>query len=647
MQKLVGKWYHRPNLGLELLLRLVGVGVVGLALVVGIVQFHSVFRGESEEFYQATVESYLRRVALGFKTLDIDPNTTDSVEQERVRPLFTTPIFDNTGYLFLVKPSGELKFHFYRSSTRLPEALLEEMANSPERTGVVDWQPEGDGGRRKIYYSYSVDSECYFAVEADFDHLVGRFDSLYRLGWLVLAVLLLVVWWLVGFVSRRLVVFLEDLLKRTEQLARGEKAKSIQARGSWEVGKIGAAFNRLLLGLQRVTQFASELQRGNWNAEYTPLGDGDTLGAALLALRDSMKRNETEAAARKKEDEQRNWSNRGLAEFARLLREHSDNIDELTDTILQHLVQYLGAAQGGMYVLREHEDGRPFLRLESAFAYNRKKFMEEQVELGEGLVGTCAVEQEAIHLDALPESYCTITSGIGHIAPHELLLVPLKADEGLLGVVELASLKSFSPHVVEFMQTLSVSIAQTMQLVINAQKTNALLARQTEQSEMMRAQEEELRQNIEELHATQEQIQARRAMDATFGDALSQAFLYLELSVEGVILRSNARFEAFRNRLGYSSDSSFDLFSQVRYLPQLGVQSEEIGLSWARVVSGEELQCTLEWSGVEGAKLFTQSTFVLVEEGEQHQRTVLLMGQDISGVVRSGMQGGESKPDRR
>jgi len=49
----------------------------------------------------------------------------------------------------------------------------------------------------------------------------------------------------------------------------------------------------------------------------------------------------------------------------------------------------------------------------AAFAFDRKKYIDQTFQLGEGLVGTCAIEKQKIYLTEVPENYLQITSGLG------------------------------------------------------------------------------------------------------------------------------------------------------------------------------------------------------------------------------------------
>ncbi len=55
-----------------------------------------------------------------------------------------------------------------------------------------------------------------------------------------------------------------------------------------EIGEMGVAMNQLVDGLKETIEFSRQVGMGNFHAPYTPLSDKDTLGHALLKMRDEL-----------------------------------------------------------------------------------------------------------------------------------------------------------------------------------------------------------------------------------------------------------------------------------------------------------------------------------------------------------------------
>jgi GAF domain-containing protein len=264
--------------------------------------------------------------------------------------------------------------------------------------------------------------------------------------------------------------------------------------------------------LKSISNFALEIGRGNYNTAFKPASKDDVLGNSLLQMRDDLKAAAEEDQKRKIEDEQRNWATAGLAKFGDILRKDNDKLDVLSYNIVSNLVDYLGANQGGIFVVGEDEMGNACLDLVACYAYNRQKFINKRLGMNEGLVGRCAQERETIYLTDVPDNYIRITSGLGDANPRCLLLVPMIMNDELFGVFELAAFDELQPFQIMFVEKIAETIASTLSTVRFNMQTARLLEQSKIQAEELATREEEMRQNMEELRATQEQS-ARREIE--------------------------------------------------------------------------------------------------------------------------------------
>jgi PAS domain S-box-containing protein len=205
-------------------------------------------------------------------------------------------------------------------------------------------------------------------------------------------------------------------------------------------------------------------------------------------------------------------------------------------------VYYLDACQGGLFLLNEDEDNKKYLDLISAFAYDREKYFEKRIEYGDGIVGACAIEKETIYMTDLPQDYIEITSGLGGSNPDSLLVVPLKIEDQVYGVIEIASFNKFENYQIEFVEKVAQNIASTIQSVKVSIQTKELLEKSQQQSEEMAAQEEEMRQNMEELQATQEEAARKGAEMGSLINALENSSCIVEYNPEGFITKVNDNY---------------------------------------------------------------------------------------------------------
>ena len=289
------------------------------------------------------------------------------------------------------------------------------------------------------------------------------------------------------------------------QMSKGILPEEKLKEGSDEVGLMSKALNQLVQGLKNITDFTTAIGKGNFDTDFKPLSDEDTLGRSLLEMREELKTAKTEEEKRQEENQQRNWSSQGVALFSDILRKNNDNLSVLSYEIISNMVRYTNSNQGGIFIVNDNDRNHIFLELEACYAYDRQKYLHKQIEAGEGLVGRCYQEQEKIFLTEIPDDYIKITSGLGNNSPTCLLLIPLAYNNNIFGIMEIASFNIYKDFEIEFMERIGENIAATISSVKANIQTVQLLEQSQQQAEEMSSQEEEMRQNMEELRATQEQ----------------------------------------------------------------------------------------------------------------------------------------------
>jgi len=385
----------------------------------------------------------------------------------------------------------------------------------------------------------SVMNEIEDEITTDYNKARNRSRTKIIIFWIMFILLTCLAY----FITEK---FLATPLVKIRQFA-GELSKGLfpgklQLSENDETAEISNDFNTFTESLSHKSEFARELGEDNISNELPLLSEDDMLGKSLISLREKLSVAKEEDKKRAIETEKRRWINEGLAKFGDILRQNNDNLEQLSINLITHLVKYLNATQGGLFLLNDEDKENVFLELKSAIAYNRQKFLEKKIELGEGLVGTCAIEKKTILLTEIPEEYLEITSGLGDANPNCLLIVPLNLEEETLGVIELASFNEFKDFEIEFVEKISESIASTLTAVKVNERTTELLAQSQKQAAEMSEQEEEMRQNMEELQATQEEASRRENEITSILNAIDSTSLVVEYDMNGYITKINDKF---------------------------------------------------------------------------------------------------------
>jgi PAS domain S-box-containing protein len=280
----------------------------------------------------------------------------------------------------------------------------------------------------------------------------------------------------------------------------------LQARTDAALQSDQQKLNEQANAVEHISSFIEAVSAGDYTVNLALEGDNSNLTTKLITMRDKLKEN-TES------DRRRGWSTMGLAQIGEILRSTTTNSTELFDNIIRFIVKYTKSNQGGLFIINDEDDkSKPYLELIACYAFERKKYLTKRVETGEGLIGQCFLEGERIYLLDVPQEYISITSGLGGSRPKALLIVPMKLNGKIYGVIELASFNAFAEYEIELIEKLAETIASTISTVRVNESTRILLEQNLQQSEEMKAQEEELHQNMEELEATQEEMRRKQSI---------------------------------------------------------------------------------------------------------------------------------------
>ena len=293
-----------------------------------------------------------------------------------------------------------------------------------------------------------------------------------------------------------------------------------------------------------------DLTRGNLNKKYFDSTLDADIASNLSSLQNKLTENRKTEQETRETENQRNWTSNGLAEFGDLLRKYSNDLEALSYKVISNLVRYLEINQGGFFVLDDEEDEK-VLRMTACHAYDRKKFPNQVIHWGEGLIGNVVMEGKSYYTDKIPDGYLTITSGLGKANPRYLLIVPMIINDELFGVLELASFSPIEQYRIDFVERMAESTATTLNIMKNNFRTEQLLKETQKQAEMLAQKEEQVMKNIEELKQTQQEAAHQSEQFITFTNTVNHTLIRAEYDVDGKLIYANTRF---LKKLGYAGN---------------------------------------------------------------------------------------------
>ncbi|TAF33302.1 MAG: HAMP domain-containing protein [Cytophagales bacterium] len=329
--------------------------------------------------------------------------------------------------------------------------------------------------------------------------------------------------------------YIKELIKMLSMGVLPDEAGSLKFDDDDEIGHMTQSVAHFVKSIRAKTVFAQEIGREAYDTDFEPLSAEDLLGNALLTMRNNLKQAHTESSERK-------WTNEGLILVQDVIRRNQNDLSKLADELLQRIIKYFGANQGGLFILSKDEQDEKCLELESCYAWGKKKHLKKRVYKGEGLTGQCWEEGELLHLSDVPSDYIEITSGLGQALPNFVVIAPLMLNNIVMGMIEIASFKQLASYQIEFLKKLGESVASTFSILSNDAQSKRLVEESNSMMQQIAAQEEEMRQNLEELTSTQEEMARTQYSLQSKTAAFSQCFMTLELDEEKNVLEANDYF---------------------------------------------------------------------------------------------------------
>ncbi|MBB71770.1 MAG: hypothetical protein CMF50_05175 [Legionellales bacterium] len=190
------------------------------------------------------------------------------------------------------------------------------------------------------------------------------------------------------------------------------------------------------------------------------------------------------------------WLQEGLVKLYEAIR-GENTLDGLCQIFIDSLIDYVDAEVGGLYTLENEQ-----LFWKAGYAYPNKRDHFSSIALGEGMIGQAALDKKARYIKPSKDNKLTIVFSAVTVQPKEIAILPVLFNNETVAVVELGTLKRFTPIQRSFLS----SIAETLAISINSVQRYEYLHRLVDET---RAQAEELQVQQEELQQTNEELEEK------------------------------------------------------------------------------------------------------------------------------------------
>jgi signal transduction histidine kinase/DNA-binding response OmpR family regulator/HAMP domain-containing protein len=303
----------------------------------------------------------------------------------------------------------------------------------------------------------------------------------------------------------------------------GGQARVPGAAGTWKdlTDNVNQLAANLTTQVRAIAEVATAVTTGDLTRSIKVEASGEV--AALKDNINEMIRNLKEQTHKNSEQD---WLKTNLAKFSRMLQGQKDLVT-VGRLILSELAPVVSAQHAVFYILDTSAEA-PQLSLLAGYAHKGQGAVGHRLQLGEGLVGQCALEKQKIVLTNVPPDYIRISSGLGDAAPQNIIVLPVVFEGQVKGVLELASFERFNPTHQAFLDQLTESIGIVLNTIEANMRTENLLAQSQSLAQELQSRQEELQntnqeleekagllahQNVEVERKSQEVEQARQALE--------------------------------------------------------------------------------------------------------------------------------------
>ena len=300
--------------------------------------------------------------------------------------------------------------------------------------------------------------------------------------------------------------------------------------------------------------FADEISHGNLGAQLE-VNRGDELGELAISLNNmSVKLQEND------------WMKTGKESLDNDLRGDLAP-DELASRAVRFFVKHTDAAFGAIYL---NEQG--LLKLRASYAFSDRQGNFSSFELGEGLVGQAALEEELLFFSHIKEDAPVVNYGAGEDIPAYFVAAPCFFEGDMIGVLLLGSNQNSTPLERKFIQQSCSKLAISLNAAKSRMRISTLLTEAQQQHKTLQIINSELEEQTLIVKKSEAELQAQHEELQVTND---------ELEVQTRALReSEAELQAQHEELRVANE---ELEEQTRALQEsegeLRGQHEELRIA--------------------------------------------------------------------
>jgi HAMP domain-containing protein/CheY-like chemotaxis protein/predicted transcriptional regulator len=321
----------------------------------------------------------------------------------------------------------------------------------------------------------------------------------------------------------------------------GGQANVPGAAGTWKdlTGNVNLLAANLTTQVRAIAEVATAVTKGDLTRSIQVNARGE-----VAELKDNINTMIGNLRLTTDRNTEQDWLKTNLAKFTSMLQGQRD-LATVGRLLLSELTPLVGAQLGVIYQV-EGEYGSS-LRLLSAYADDGVNGHPQKFNIGEGLIGQCAVDKRRLLITEMPPHAVSVGSALFKVVPRNVIVLPVLFESHVKAVIELASVSGFTDLQITFLDQLTSSIGIVLNSIEATMQTEGLLEQSQQLAAELQTQQRELQQTNEQLGQKAQQLAERNVEVERKNQEIEQARRAVEEKATELALTSKYKSEFLAN----------------------------------------------------------------------------------------------------
>jgi CheY-like chemotaxis protein/HAMP domain-containing protein len=324
----------------------------------------------------------------------------------------------------------------------------------------------------------------------------------------------------------------------------GGQANVPGAAGTWKdlTGNVNLLAANLTTQVRAIAEVATAVTKGDLTRSIQVEARGE-----VAELKDNINTMIDNLRLTTDRNTEQDWLKTNLARFTNMLQGQRD-LATVGRMLLSELAPLVAAQNGVIYrVDQENQETPPILKLLAAYADDGTTGHRDNLHMGQGLIGQCAVDGRRMLITELPRDVVPIRSGLFKAAPNNVVVLPVLYEGQVKAVIELGSVGSFTDLQISFLEQLTAGIGIVLNSIEATMQTEGLLQQSQQLAAELQTRQLELQQTNEQLEQKAQQLAEQNVEVERKNQEIEQARGALEEQATELALTSKYKSEFLAN----------------------------------------------------------------------------------------------------